>query len=65
LDIFEDFSILTGRQGTKSKNLTSWRNFDLFDTLIVTENAKVVEIENISKVVFLAMILKSNNPMCP
>ena len=64
LDIFEDFSILTEKQRMKPKNLTSWKNFASFDTLIVTESAKVVEIEIISKIVSLAMILKSNNPMC-
>ena len=62
-DIFEDFSILTEKQRMKSKNLTSWKNFSSFDTLFVTESAKVAEIEIISKIVSLAMILKSNNPM--
>ena len=49
---------------SSSKNLTSWKNFASFDTLIVIESAKVVEIEIISKIVSLAMTLKSNNPMC-
>ena len=62
--IFKDFLILTEKQRMKPKNLTSWKNFASFDTLIVTESAKVVEIEIISKIVSLAMILRSNIPMC-
>ena len=61
--IFKDFSILTEKQRMKPKNLNSWKNFASFDTLIVIESAKVVEIKIISKIVSLAMILKSNNPM--
>ena len=63
MDIFEDFSILTEKQRMKPKNLTSWKNFASFDTMIVIESTKVVEIEIISKIVSLVMILKSNNPM--
>ena len=47
----------------KPKNLTSWKNFASFDTMIVIESTKVVEIEIISKIVSLAMILRSNIPM--
>ena len=63
MDIFEDFSILTENERMKPKNSTSWKNFASFDTLIVIGSTKVVEIEIISKIVSLAMILKSNNPM--
>ena len=62
LDIFEDFSILTEKQRMKPKNLTSWKNFASFDTLIVTESAKVVEIKIISKIVSFTMILRPNTP---
>ena len=63
LDIFENFFILTEKQRTKPKNSIFLKNFASFDTLIVTESAKVVEIEIISKIVSLAMILRSNIPM--
>ena len=64
LNVFEGLTFLTEKQCMKPYNLTYWKNFASFDTLLVTGSTKVVEIEIMSRIVSFEMILRSNTPEC-
>jgi len=48
----------------KPWNLTLWKKFASFDTLLVPGSVKVVDFKTISKIVLFAMILRSNTHVC-
>ena len=60
LDVFEDFSVLTEKQRTKPKNLSSLKFSASFDTQFAPKGARLVEI-----FLFEHFVLKIRQQWCP